>query len=355
MNRIAAFITPHGFGHTTRAIAVLQALQLRYPTLQIELFTTVTEHLFHESLTNYTLHRVIPDVGIIQHDALNLDIPATIRALNRLLPVAPRLVRELVDKVRGCNCVLCDIAPLGIVVAEAAAIPSVLVENFTWDWIYQQYIESFPEIGLYAQMLADIYNRATMHIQTEPVCCLSTTAHRCPPIFRKAQSSVHGVREQLGVGNRKVVLISLGGIDFTLPHWQALDTFPDCFFVLAGQQGRQGISSNCLALPRNSEFHHQDLLQAADLVVFKSGYSTTAECLQAGTRAACICRPDFAESFVIDNFVRKRLGGIILNEHEFLDGRWLLRLPEMLALSPPAAAMENGADHVAELICSLST
>lgn len=354
MNRIAAFITPHGFGHATRAIAVLQALQLRWPGLAIELFTSVTEHLFRESLTNCTLHRIVPDVGFIQRDALHLDIPETIEALDRLLPFSPELVGELVDRVRGCSCVLCDIAPLGIVVAEAAAIPSVLVENFTWDWMYQPFVRSNPELDRHARTLAEIYRRASLHIQTEPVCNPSATAHCCPPIFRRTTTAVDRVRTQLGAGSRKLILISFGGIDFTLPHWQHLDTFPDCLFVLAGQAGHKRISDNCLALPHDSGFHHQDLLKAADLVVFKSGYSTTAECLQAGTRAACVCRADFSESFIIGDFVRERLGGIILEDSEFLDGRWLLRLPELLALTPPGPAAENGADHVVELICSLT-
>lgn len=353
MNRLAAFITPHGFGHATRAIAVLQALQLRCPGLAIELFTTVPEHLFRESLTNYTMHRIVPDVGFIQRDALHLDIPATIAALDRLLPFSPELVAELAGRVRGCSCVLCDIAPLGIVVAEAADIPSVLVENFTWDWMYQPFVPSNPELGRHALKLMEIYRKATLHIQTEPVCSPSAAAHHCPPIFRRTTASVDSIRTQLGAGSRKLILISFGGIDFTLPHWQHLDAFPDCLFVLAGQARHKSISGNCLALPHDSGFPHQDLLKAADLVVFKSGYSTTAECLQAGTRTACICRGDFAESFIIGNFVRKRLGGIILEEREFLDGRWLLRLPDVLDLTPPAPAAENGADQVADLLCSL--
>lgn len=89
----------------------------------------MAEHLFRESLENYTIHQVVPDIGIIQHDALNSDLPATIEALDRLLPFSVELIQILAEKVQGCSCILCDIAPLGIVVAEAAGIPSVLVEN----------------------------------------------------------------------------------------------------------------------------------------------------------------------------------------------------------------------------------
>ncbi len=353
MKRIAAFITPHGFGHATRAIAVLQTLQYSCPGLAIEIFTTVTEHLFRESLDNYTIHQVIPDVGIIQHDALNNDLPATIEALDRLLPFSPELIGRLCEKVQGCSCILCDIAPLGIVVAEAAGIPSVLIENFTWDWIYRPYAAAYPELGHFAETLFSVYSRATIHIQTEPVCNPSATAHFCPSISRKTRTSAPHVLQQLGIADQKLILISMGGLDFTMPHWQQFDTMRDCFFVLAGQPEYLKISHNCLALPHQSGFYHPDLIQAADLVIFKSGYSTVAECLQAGTRAVCVARPSFAESAILAEFIKKKLGGIILDEDAFLCGNWIHSIPDILALPAPPAATENGADWVAELLLSL--
>jgi len=352
MKRIAAFITPHGFGHTTRAIAVLETLQDRCPGLAIEIFTNVAEHLFQESLENYTIHQVVPDIGIIQHDALHNDLPATITALDRLLPFPAELLRTLTEKVQGCSCILCDIAPLGIVVAESAGIPSVLVENFTWDWIYQPYTVAYPDLGRHAETLTAMYSRATLHIQTEPICNPSAGAHTCPTISRKTCTSATQIRQQLGLVKQKLILITLGGVDFSMPHWQQLDDLNNCFFVLAGQPEYQKISPNCLALPHQSKFYHPDLIKAADLVIFKSGYSTVAECLQAGTRAVCIARPSFAESAVLAEFIRERLGGVILHEDEFISGSWVTRLPEFLALPAPSPAIENGADRVAELLLS---
>ncbi len=353
MKRIAAFITPHGFGHTTRCIAVLETLQRRFPDLAIEVFTTAPEHLFRESLTNYTFHKVITDVGLVQHDALNSDIPATIAALNNLLPFPSGQVRQLADSISGCSCVLCDIAPLGIVVAQRAGIPSVLIENFTWDWIYQPSIAAYPELERHAKSLALIYAQATVHIQADPVCTPNAKAISCPSVFRKNRESRQNIRKKLDIGKRKLILISLGGLDFTLPHWQQLHSFTDCLFVLAGQPERKTITANCLALTHKCNFYHPDLITAADLVVFKCGYSTVAECLQAGARTACISRPEFIESATLAAFVKTRLGGTILNEHTFLNGRWLAQLPEMLATPLPPPARENGADRIADILLSM--
>jgi len=353
VQRIGAFITPHGFGHATRAIAVLEALQRHLPYLGIDICTTVSKCLFTESLANVTIHSVVPDIGLVQLSALAIDLPATAAALDEMLPFGEETVDRLAQSLKNCSCILSDIAPLGILVAERAGIPSILVENFTWDWIYRSYIAECPELEHHARDLASIYSRATLHIQTEPVCNPIPGTETCPPIFRKTRTAPEAIRKIIGAGTRKIVIVSLGGIDFALPGWQQLDRMTDCFFVLAGQQENRLITQNCLTISRQSELYHPDLIGAADLVVFKSGYSTAAECLQAGTRAVCITRPTFAESRVLDHYIRENLEGTLLDEDTFLAGTWIDHLPEMLARPRPQPATFNGADCIAELLLPL--
>jgi UDP:flavonoid glycosyltransferase YjiC (YdhE family) len=353
MKHIAAFITPHGFGHATRAIAVLAALQQRYPGLGIELFTTVPEHIFQESLYNFTLHPVQVDVGIIQQDALHNDISATITALDQLFSFSEADIEDLKLKLNGCCAVLCDIAPLGIIAAAAAGIPSVLVENFTWDWIYQPFLTQYPPLCQYVEKFARIYCQADYHIQCTPVCSPVESSLHCKPISRLPALSAKSVLNRLGAGNRKIILISLGGIDFTLPRWRQIDALTEYLFILAGQPENIRISENCLALSTNSGYYHPDIIQAADLVICKSGYSTTVECLHAGTRIASICRPAFAESAVLADFIQNSMHGTLLTEEVFRSGQWISNIPEMLSRPRPTLVGPNGAEQVADLLQSL--
>jgi UDP:flavonoid glycosyltransferase YjiC (YdhE family) len=353
MKHIAAFITPHGFGHATRAIAVLETLQRRHPGLGMELFTTVPEHIFQESLHNFRIHPIKVDVGIVQHNALHNDLPATITALDRLLPYSEDLLQDLTRKVDGCCAVLCDIAPLGIIVASAAQIPSVLVENFTWNWIYKPFLSQYPGLCPHAEQLADIYSQADFHIQCAPVCDPKDSAILCAPISRTPRLGAESIRNSLEARGRKIIFISLGGIDFTLPRWQQLDTLSNYLFVLAGQQENRRISANCLTISADSSYYHPDLIQAADLVICKSGYSTMAECLHSGTRIACISRPSFAESAVLSHFIEQNLHGTLLTEKAFLEGLWIPNIPEMLSVPCPRATEPNGAEQVADLLQSL--
>jgi hypothetical protein len=112
-----------------------------------DLFTTVPEWFFGESIAGgFRYHDVVVDVGFRQRSALEFDLPATVAALREHLPFDDRWVRRLARTVRaaGCTAVLCDIASLGVAVAEEAGLPFLLVENFTWPWLYEPL---FAEVG----------------------------------------------------------------------------------------------------------------------------------------------------------------------------------------------------------------
>lgn len=351
--QIACFITPHGFGHATRMTAVLEALQKRIPDLQPHLFTTVPESLFAETLSNFSYHPLCCDIGLIQKDSLHADLPATISRLEEFLPFDGTLLATLAEEIQGCKLVLCDIAPLGIAVAKAAGIPSVLIENFTWDWIYKAYLPRHPNLQPPIASLASYYKQADIHIRTEPNCGPATGDLHCGPIFRRIRCKRSKTREMLNCTDKKLVLISMGGVAMELPFIQQLPGISDTFFIIAGQQETHHLAENVLLLSRDSGYYHPDLINAADLVVCKSGYSTVAECYQAGVPILTVGRATFPESPVLEKFSARQLNGQILEQQEFLSGNWLKGLDQLPWDRPNLTAVTNGADTVADSLCKL--
>ena len=155
----AFFVTPHGFGHASRAAAVAESLTRRLPTYQFEFFTTVPKYHISASVENFRYRTLNCDVGIVQTDALRADLPKTLRRLNSFLPFDSTEVQRLVAYLerQRCIAVISDISPLGLQVARAAALPSVLIENFTWDWIYRGYALDHPQISAHAAYLSSIF------------------------------------------------------------------------------------------------------------------------------------------------------------------------------------------------------
>jgi hypothetical protein len=134
---IGWFISPHGFGHAARAAAVIDTVHDMNPSVRFEIFTIVPEFFFKESLDKgiFNYHSLETDIGLAQKNSLDVDIPGTLCRLDDFLPFKENMIADLAALVKELNCraIVCDIAPMGIAVARAANIPSLLVENFTWD------------------------------------------------------------------------------------------------------------------------------------------------------------------------------------------------------------------------------
>ena len=349
---LACFISPHGYGHATRTIALLQAVQGIIPNLTARLFTVAPPALFEQTGLSLAFNPVAADVGLVQTDAFTADQDQTVARLADLLPFRQTLVDTCVDQCRSCRLILCDISSLGIEVGRAAGIPSVLVENFTWDWIYERLDPPVGALIRFAEILRNSYLRADYRIQTEPLCNPVDCDLRCGPIARRPLLPRDEIRQKLGSADRKIVLITLGGIPLALPFMEQLSSYGDYLFVVAGQSGSHRASANLCLLDRSTPLHHPDLINGADLVLCKSGYSTIAEVQQTGTPICCISRNNFAESAVLDRYVVDAMNGTILDQDQFFRGDWLAELPELLQRRRTPAPV-NGADQAASFIASL--
>ena len=352
MKEIACFITSHGFGHATRTAAVIEALS-RQQRFIPRLFASTGESLFHPTLKRYIYHHRLTDIGFCQKDSFRIDWQKTAAELESLLPYSEATIGELVRMCRNCCYVLCDISALGIVVAARLGVPSVLIENFTWDWFYAVQQDPDRRLESFGQYLKSIYRLADIHIQTQPVCSPRSVDLCCAPIYRRARSPVVKVRQDLPGAGRKRVLITMGGLGFSSDFLEEMHALPEYFFLIAGQPQQYQPCENVLMLAQSDSFYHPDLIGGVDIVVFKSGYSTLAECRQAGTASICVQRQGFAESPVLEHYAQKHLGSHILSQDDFVSGRWLRTLPQLI-LQAPAPATVNGADQVADYLLQRS-
>jgi hypothetical protein len=360
MSRIAYFITPHGYGHAARAAAVMAALLDAHPGVRFDIFTQVPAWFFRDSLgDSFAYHDLMTDVGMAQKTALSEDLPETVRRLDTLLPFDDALIGKLACLLNqsGCRLVMCDIAPMGIVVARAAGIPSVLVENFTWDWIYEGYVADEAGLRRYADFFGELFGAADYHIQTEPVGrpgpCDLTTA----PVSRRARAPASAIRGDLGLPDAgQVVMVTMGGFSWQYDFMYALASQPGIRFVVPG--GDQMSHGDCrgtkpdnvVLLPHHSPFFHPDLVNASDAVVGKVGYSTVAEVYWAGAAFGYVPRPQFRESDALVRFIQHEMQGMAISEAQFDDGSWVSLLPELLAMPRLSRVGMNGADQVAEFV-----
>lgn len=321
-----------------------------------DIHTHVPPVFFEDSLEgSFDYFPLLSDIGLVQHDALREDVPATIHRLADMLPFDPVLVRSLARQLRHRKTILvaCDIAPLGIRIAEEAGLPSILVENFTWDWIYAGYEESYPDIKQYADYLGDCFSRAAYHVQTAPVCEPGKADLLTPPVARSARLSREETRARLGIPEGKqAVLVSLGGVPEQYGFVDRLQS-AGAVFIVPGTAVRARHEGNVIELPHHSDFYHPDLVQAVDCVIGKVGYSTIAEVYRSGVPFGYVSRSHFRESPPLARFIAENIPSLPIAPADFRSGAWLKQLPELLTLPRRCPALPNGADTVARFILAL--
>lgn len=351
---VAVFVSPHGYGHAARACSLMQALSDLDATTRFEVFTLVPEWFFADSLTcPFSYHSLLTDVGLVQTTPLVEDLDGTLMRLDEFLPFGTGQLDDLartLDEL-GCQLALCDISPLGIAATRRAGIPSVLVENFTWDWIYEPYTESRPAFSSAIAALAELFEDATIHIQTEPVCRPDNRFPTVPPMSRAPRTPAHEVRHRLGVpDDASMVLITMGGIPWHHGSLHRLEEHGDVFFVVPGAASRPERRGSLLALPHRSGFFHPDLVHAADGVIGKLGYSTLAEVYAAGVPFGHIGRPTFRESAPLAAFVAGHVPSLAITAEEIAQAAWLDRVPDLLFLQKAEGSRINGAVAAARTV-----
>ena len=354
---IAYFVTDHGFGHACRSAAVMEAILRIDPHVRFELFTTSPRSIFEASIGDAVgYHPVKGDIGMVQLDPLQEDLSATCDQLDLRFPYLQTEVDELASELVRLNCsmVICDIAPLGIEAALAAGLPSVLVENFTWDWIYRGYHSKEQRFGPHIDYLTSIYQRVDHHIQTQPLCNPATDAFCTVPISRQSRTGRKEVRRKLGIAEEdKMVLLSMGGVPDAHVFLSLLPENLDWHLVVAGAEGKHPFHNKVTLLPTHSEYFHPDLMAAADAMVGKAGYSTVAEVYHSGIPFGYIKRPHSPESAVLESFIDCSLPSMAIPASSYSSGGWIEEVPTLLTLGRGKQRTVNGADELAAYLSKL--
>ncbi len=335
----------------------MAAVQERAPRVRFELFTTCPKQIFDQSLiASFGYHTVDVDIGIVQDTPLKENLPATCRALDRWLPLNKDVIQRTAQLLKRRRCVLavCDISPFGIEAAAEAGIPSLLVENFTWDWIYKRYAADAPCLLRHSRMMQAVFAGVDYHIQTRPLCQPTDSDLTCGPISRKIRTGRHQTRKALNIpDNATMVLISMGGVRDRFEFLDRIPYQPNLYFVIPSTDGLIASQQNVILLPAHSAFYHPDLSLAADLVIGKVGYSTLSEIHQAGTPFGYIPRPESPESDSLVDYINNHMSARPISAEAYTSGRWIDQLPRLLSLPRGQTPERNGADQVAEFIQNL--
>jgi len=354
MPHAAFYITGHGFGHATRTAAVASALAQRTPGLKISLISTVPEWLFRVNLPcDFHLRPRALDIGVIQLDSIRLDPVATLEAYARLLAGQPAVVRDEAETLRrqGVNLVVADIPPAAFLVAQHAGVPAIGISNFTWDWIYADYVRAHPEHGPILDQIRMAYARADLFLRLpfHGDCGAFKVIRDIPMIARRARQPRSEVRRRLGLhGSHPLVLLSFGGFEIQGINFDRVESLSEYRFLTTQPMPRPLRNVRVVSL---NGFMYEDLIALADAVITKPGYGIVSDCLANRTPVLYTARGQFAEyGALVAGLKRLGVAGFISNE-DLLSGNWQGSLDALLSLPRTWSDVPtNGAEVAAGIL-----
>jgi L-arabinokinase len=280
---VALAVSGHGFGHAVRCAEVARALLER--GARVTLRTDAPHWLFPHGVQSLPKSDRPLDIGVAQHDGLELDIDETRRrwiSFARDFSGHADAEADLLQQLR-VDVLVGDMPPLAFAAAARAGIPSLALGNFAWDWIYAAW-PGFEDIvacvrSSYAN--ADRLLRLPLHSSDSDAFAAFPAIEDVPLIARKARRPRNEVRAEIGLpeGGR-VVLISFGGFQALGLDLTALGEWTGYVFVvtppIADRAGE--VPANVVALNETPP-DYVSLLAACDVVVTKPGYGIVVDCL----------------------------------------------------------------------------
>jgi L-arabinokinase len=367
--RIVFYVSGHGFGHTSRSIAVIGALVRARPDAHVVVKTSAPLQLFARVLKGRCdLVDLQCDAGMVQIDSLNIDARESIRRAREFQIRLPAIVAAEAEYLRntGAHVVVGDIPPLAAEAAHSAGIPSVLIGNFTWDWIYEGYRED--GIRELAQEIRTMYRRATIVLRL-PMAGgfegLEHVARDIPFVARHSSRTQDEVRRVLGLPSRAdgnpLVLMSFGGYgvagldttalarlrDYTI----ATTDSPSANNAIRPGHGLLYISEKDV---HDSGLRYEDLVRGADVIVTKPGYGIISEAIANGAALLYTSRGHFVEYDVLVREMPRYLRVQFITQNDLLKGNWRDALETLLRQPPPPETPHiNGAEVAAMEILKL--
>jgi L-arabinokinase len=346
---VAFYISGHGFGHASRQVEIVNTFGARHPGVRVFIRSAAARWLLERTIrVPFELDDRPCDTGVVQIDSLHLDAGATIAQAAEFYATFDRRATEeaALLRSRDVGLVIVDAAPLGCQAAARAEIPSVVVSNFTWDWIYAGYAEQLslgPEViptiqRAYGHALAGW--RLPMHGGFDAVPRIIDV----PFVARHARHGREETRRRLELpAEAMLVLPTFGGygaqgvdyaqLDFG-PGWQVLANFDDARIYDSG-------------------LRYEDLVGAVDVVFTKPGYGIISECIANDTPLVYTSRGRFAEYDVLVREMPRYLRGAFLSQDDLLAGRWRAAAEAAVsAAAPPERPRSDGAAVVADMMAA---
>ncbi|MBU0677354.1 MAG: hypothetical protein KJ626_04485 [Verrucomicrobia bacterium] len=347
---LAYYVTAHGYGHGVRSADILRTFCAEYPNVPVTVVTDLPADFLRSRLKNVPvrLREGSFDVGMVQLDSVRVDVPATLEKVRELHGRRETLIAQEVEflQLQDIGLVVCDIPAIPLAAAKRAGVPCIAVGNFSWDWIYEEFVETDGKWREQVELLKHDYASADLLLKLPFSAEMSAFARSEPvPMLSSPGCAKREEIARLYAADvdRRWVLIS-----FTSLEWSA-----DAIKNVCAIEACEFFSVLPLAWPESRihavdrrQISFFDLMASVDVLVSKPGYGLISECIANGKPLIYVDRTNFREYAVLERAVRKYLRQCHISASDLYAGRLEASLADIDAAGNPPERMEAGGDKV---------
>ncbi|XP_020226099.1 L-arabinokinase [Cajanus cajan] len=350
----AYYVTGHGFGHATRVTEVVR--HLIHAGHDVHVVTGAPDFVFTSEIQSprLTIRKVLLDCGAVQADALTVDRLASLSKYSEtaVKPRAQILEQEAewLNSVKA-DLVVSDVVPVACRAAADAGIRAVCVTNFSWDFIYAEYVMA---AGLHHRsivwQIAEDYSHCEFLIRLPGYCPMPAFRDTIdvPLVVRRLHKSAKEVKKELGVTDDvKLVILNFGGQPSGLKLKE--EFLPSGWLCLVcGASEHEDLPPNFIKLARDA--YTPDIIAASDCMLGKIGYGTVSEALAYKCPFVFVRRDYFNEEPFLRNMLENSQCGVEMIRRDLLTGHWRPYLERAISLKPCYEAGINGGEVAAHIL-----
>jgi hypothetical protein len=297
LSSILYYISGHGYGHAVRSNQVIRALRKLSPSLPIHVRSMAPNWLFHDPVfpVSYTSRSL--DIGLVQPNSLEMDLDRTLRECRALHDALPEIMSQEINFIRDkqVGVIIGDIPPACFEIAARTKISSVAITNFTWDVIYEAYVDRYRDFSPLIAEMRTFYEKASLALILPYPCDMSMFPNReaIPWVTRVSRLTKEQARREFNLPeSATVVLLSFGGMGLNSLPWDRFKGLKDFFFVATGPAE---VSQGNLLVLSDAQQHYEDLLRGVDVIITKPGYGIVADVISHHVPMLYTDRGEFPE------------------------------------------------------------
>lgn len=347
------YITAHGYGHGVRSCDILRALYEKQPELRMQIISDLPEDFLRNRLPSapgLSFRRGAFDVGMVQLDSIRVDRETTLERLQALLADHPRLLEEETRAIQqaGARLVVADIPSIPLEAAHAVGIPGIAIGNFSWDWIYADFLKEDsrwqPAVDLFRKgyACAETLLRLPFSPPMQETFPRQTTL---PVLARRGTTRKAEITRLTGAeAARRWVLLSFTSLNLDATALETLAAVDAEFFTV--QPLAWSGFANIHAISRH-DILFSDVVASVDAVVSKPGYGILSDVYVNEKPLIYADRGDFAEYPVLVDALRRHFRAVHLPSADLYAGRLAAALDEIERQPGPPEPLATGGDLIA--------